>query len=171
MLGIRYSILPWEEDELRDAVTKAYTAARALLPDDGVLLRRGRQALKKQLHRLPLISTPDDDDALQLDYDKLNGYRWRTSEARHYVIKNESFQRIFASAEQQELVTAWLIGKKRVTLAGTPKSSRGAARKPKNQFTWPDGKRRRSFEIIWPRSQQSPEVARIVQALSQAELT
>jgi putative DNA primase/helicase len=166
MLGIRYRVVPWSEDELLDAVAKAYTAARVLLPDDGALLRRGRQELKKHLRNLPSISMPDGDDALQLDYEKLHGYRWRTSEARHYVVKNESFKQIFASAEQQRLLIAWLTEKKRITLAGTQKSNKGAARKPKNQFTWPDGKRRRSFEIIWQHSQESLEAARLAQPVS-----
>jgi hypothetical protein len=155
MLGIRYRVVPWSEDELLDAVAKAYAAARVLLPDDGSLLRRGRQELKKHLRSLPSISKPDVDDALQVDYERLSGYRWRTSEARHYVIKNENFKEIFTSAEQQRLVIAWLTEKKRITLASPQKSSGGAARSPKGQFTWPDGKRRRSFEIVWPRSQAS----------------
>jgi hypothetical protein len=62
MLGIRYRIAPWSEDELLDAVA-AYAAARVLLPDDGSLLRRGRQELKKHLRSLPSISKPDGDDA------------------------------------------------------------------------------------------------------------
>jgi hypothetical protein len=155
MLGIRYRVVPWSEDELLDAVAKAYAAARVLLPDDGSLLRRGRQELKKHLRSLPSISKPDGDDALQVDYERLSGYRWRTSEARHYVIKNEDFKEIFTSAEQQRLVIAWLTEKKRITLASPQKSSGGAARSSKGQFTWPDGKRRRSFEIVWPRSQAS----------------
>jgi putative DNA primase/helicase len=155
MLGIRYRIVPWSEGELLDALAKAYAAALAVLPDDGASLRRGRAELKKQLRELPSISMPNGGDALQLDYEKLPGYRWRTSEARHYVIKNENFTEMFASAEQQRLVVAWLTKKKRITLASPKKSSDGGARSPKRQFTWPDGKRRRSFEIVWPRGQET----------------
>ena len=68
-----------------------------------------------------------------------------------YVIKCDAFNSIFASGTQRALVVEWLIQKQRITLA-TPKASAGApSPKPQEQFIWPDSKRRRSFEIRWPR--------------------
>ena len=73
-----------------------------------------------------------------------------------YVIKRDAFNSIFASGTQRALVIEWLIQKQRITLA-TPKASAGApSPKPQEQFMWPDGKRRRSFEIRWPRKSRRP---------------
>ena len=46
MLAIRYELAPWEKDELLDAITKCYVAARDLLPDDGVSVRQGVENFK-----------------------------------------------------------------------------------------------------------------------------
>jgi hypothetical protein len=50
-LGIRYGLLPWQQSDLLDAISKCYFGARELLPDDGVALRRGIKALKAVLNR------------------------------------------------------------------------------------------------------------------------
>ena len=151
MFGIRCSLLPWEKKELLNAVRKSYLKARDLLPDDGVSLRLGIAALRDKLHQLPRVSTPTNENDGKREYDKLDGYKQRLSNANRYVIKGESFRQIFSTAEQQALVTKWLIEKKRITLA-IPKQSTGLSdRNPKDQFTWPDSERRRSIEIIWPR--------------------
>ena len=157
MLGIRCGLLPWEKKELLNAVRKTYLNARQLLPDDGVSLRLGIAALRDKLRQLPQVSTPTDESDGKREYDKLDGYKQRLSNANRYVIKGESFKQIFSTAEQQALVTKWLIEKKRITLA-IPKQSTGlSARNPKDQFIWPDGERRRSIEIIWPLKQKKTQ--------------
>jgi hypothetical protein len=74
--------------------------------------------------------------------------------ANRYVIKREAFRQIFSTAEQATLVLGRLIEKQRVTLAVPKKSSGAAERIPQSQFTWPDGERRRSIEIVWKRKKK-----------------
>jgi hypothetical protein len=143
MLGIECCLLPWEKKELLRAIKHVYRRARDLLPDDGILLRSGIAALREKLRQLPDLK-PD------LDYDKVDGYKQQEQEANRYVIKRDAYNTIFSSAEQQALVTSWLMGKQRVTLSMPKQSGRPAEPTPQAQFTWPDGERRRSVEVIWP---------------------
>lgn len=137
--------------ELLDAVRKCYVAALALLPDNGTLVSQGVAALSEYLEQLPSVSIPFTESDDKFDFKVLDGYKQSTPEADHYVIKRESFRKIFTSTEQEILVTRWLAEKEWITVA-TPKQSGGVSeRKPKNQIIWPDGKRRRSIEIVWPR--------------------
>lgn len=147
-LGIRCGLLLWDKPELLDALTKCYIGARELLPDDGVAIRQGMTALRAKLHQLPHIS---DKAATEPEYDRIDGYQKRRKDLNQYVIRRDALSSIFASGTQRALVIEWLIQKQRMTLA-TPKASAGApSPKPQEQFLWPDGKRRRSFEIRWPR--------------------
>ena len=147
-LGIQCGLLPWDKPELLDALTKCYISARDLLPDDGVAIRQGIRALRAKLRGLPRTSKKA---ATKPDYDRIDGYRQRRRRANRYVIKCDAFSSIFASGTQRTLVIEWLIQKQRITLA-TPQAAAGApSPKPQEQFIWPDGKRRRSFEIRWPR--------------------
>jgi hypothetical protein len=148
MLGIRCGLLPWGEAEQLDALTKAYIGARDLLPDDGVAVRQGIETLRAKLRQLPRSSKKA---ATAPDFDEIDGYRNRRKKVNRYVVKRDAFHSFFASETQRALVIEWLIEKQRITLA-TPKASAGApSRKPRKQFIWPDDKRRRSFQILWPR--------------------
>ena len=150
MLGIRCGLLPWERKHVTAAVKKAYRRARDLLPDDGVSLRLGIAALRAKLRELPRISMPPSEDDKKLSYDELDGFRQRQSKANRYVIKGDCFRRVFSNTEQQALVIDWLITKERITLSAPQTNSGPSERAPKGQFEWPDGERRRSFEIFWP---------------------
>ena len=77
----------------------------------------GIAALRDKLHQLSQIATPTNESDGKREYDKLDGYKQRLSNANRYVIKGESFKQIFSTAEQQALVTKWLIEKKQITLA------------------------------------------------------
>ncbi len=152
-LGIRCDLLPWGRRELQDALTKCYIGARELLPDDGVAIRQGITALRAKLHKLPRTS---NKAAKETNFEKIDGYRERRKKVNRYVIKRDAFNAIFASGTERALVIEWLIQKQRITLAA-PKASAGApSPKPQGQFMWPDGKRRRSFEIRWPRKSRRP---------------
>lgn len=113
LLGIRCKLLPWENSELLDAVKKAYFAARDLLPDDGVAIRQGVEALRAKLKELPRIAKKA---AVELDFEKVDGYRERQKKVSQYVIKGDAFNSVFASGSQRELVVDWLIQKQRITL-------------------------------------------------------
>jgi Domain of unknown function (DUF927) len=141
-LAIQFRLLPWKTAALRDAISKCYFASRDLLPDEGVVLRSGCQALRSYLKGLPELTA-----IKSAEFSSADGFQQRRP--RHYrcVLKREKFNAIFASNVQIRLVTKWLIGNKRVTLA---KASTGA-KKVKEQHFWPDGERYRSVEILWPR--------------------
>jgi hypothetical protein len=134
--------VPWKTAALRDAISKCYFASRDLLPDEGVVLRSGCQALRSYLKGLPELTA-----IKSAEFSSAEGFQQPLP--RHYrcVLKREKFNAIFASNVQIRLVTKWLIGNKRVTLA---KASTGA-KKVKEQHFWPDGERYRSVEILWPR--------------------
>jgi hypothetical protein len=154
MLGIRCGLLPWGEAEQLDALTKAYIGARDLLPDDGVAVRI--EILRAKLRQLPRTSKKA---ATVPGYHNIDGYRERQKKVNRYVIKRDAFNYLFASGLQRALVIEWLIQKQRITLA-TAKTSAGApAPKPQEQFVWPDGKRRRSFEVRWPRKPKVTKAA------------
>ena len=147
ILGIRCGLLPWEKQDLLLAITKCYFAARDLLPDDGVAIRQGIMALRTKLRELPNAS---GKRAAKIDFDKVDGFCEREKEVNRHVIRRDAFNSIFGSDIQRALVVERLIMKQRVTLA-TSKASTGApSPKPKGQHKWPDGERRRSFEIIFP---------------------
>ena len=155
MLGIRCGLVPWDKKLLLKAITKAYRGARDLLPDDGVLLRLGIAKLKEKLKQLPSIPEPAPKSSKILNFEEIDGYRQKTANANHYVLKRESFNKTFSSAEQEALVIAWLIEKKRVTLSAPIKGH--PTPEPRAQFTWPDGERRRSIEIVWLLKQAQPQ--------------
>jgi hypothetical protein len=148
MLGIRCGLVPWDKKLLLSAITKAYQGARDLLPDEGVLLRFGIAALRARLRQLPSIPEPTPKSGKSFDFEEMEGYRQKTASANRYVIKGERFKKIFTSDEQQALVTNWLIKKGRMTISASKHES--MTQEPRAQFDWPDGERRRSFEIIWP---------------------
>jgi uncharacterized protein (DUF927 family) len=148
ILGIRCGLLPWGKLELLDALTKCYIGARELLPDDGVAVRQGITALRAKLHELPRITK---NAARKTHFDEIDGYRKRRKKENRYVIKRDAFNSIFASETQRDLVIEWLIQKQHITLATSKESAGAPSPRPKKQFNWPDGKRRRSIEIVWPR--------------------
>ena len=157
MLGIQLGILPWTAEELFDAISKCYGAARELLPDDGVSLRRGIQALKELLRGLP--ASDRLGKTAEANYANVNGYSVLGPTSKRYLVKCEVFNAAFASAYDRELVLNWLIEKSRITLAIPKEAVAGAKHKPKVQHDWPDGKRRRSYEIRVPRKSRSIDQA------------
>jgi hypothetical protein len=154
LLAIQYRLVPWDKDELLDALRKTFLNARELLPDDGVELRQGIKALRAQLKKLPRFSKLTRRKAAKIDFKKLPGYRRPRRKDTRYVIKREVFNSIFGSSPQKDLVSKWLVHKKRMTLAIASTSGGAAVQKPKEQVIWPDGKRRRSYEIFWPRQRR-----------------
>ncbi|MGO9847960.1 MAG: hypothetical protein ACLPKT_15600 [Methylocella sp.] len=156
-LGIQCELLPWDKSDLLDAITKCYIGTRNLLPDDGVAIRQGVTALRAKLRKLPSISKKA---VSKTDFDKIDGYRECQKNVNRSFIKRDVFNSIFASGTQRALVIEWLIQQQRITLA-TPKASAGApSSQPQEQFIWADHKRRRSFEILWPRKPKVKKTAR-----------
>ena len=109
-------------------------------------LRRGIQALKPRLQALPERSELPKG----AQYKDLDGYRTREA-AYRCIIKREAFNAIFPNTSNRALVLDWLLQKRIITTAESRKAGPGSSPKPKEQFDWPDGKRRRSYEIRLPR--------------------
>ena len=148
LFAIRCGLLPWSEAHLREALTKIYLGARELLPDDGVLLRRGIQALHTAFREIRQSAV---QGVHKIDFETAIGICKIRRSRRQYLIKGDSFNCIFNSGREKDLVIGFLLKKGRMTAAGSAKSNRASTRKPKTQITWPDGRRRRSVEIVWPR--------------------
>ena len=147
MLGIRCGLLPWQKNQLFRAITTSYLRARDLLPDDGILLRTGLATLRAKLRKLPTVPKASQS-APEIDYDKVDGYKQPGPDANRYLIKRDAYRQLFSSAEQDALVTQRLIEKQRITLSVPKGGNPGQEQSPQAQFTWPDGERRRSIEII-----------------------
>jgi hypothetical protein len=148
LLGIKFGIVPWQPDELLDAIAKCYRAARDILPDEGVALRKGMGVLSACLGRLRRLKGLEGDRST--DWDRIDGYRARSKHRNRYVIKRDAFNAIFATTVQRDLVLRHLIRGEQITLAMSNGGS-GTTIKPKKQFIWPDGQRRRSYELKFPR--------------------
>ncbi len=149
LLGIKFGIVPWQTDELLDANAKCYRGARDILPDEGVALRKGMEVLRAWLGGLRRVKELEADRST--DWDRIEGYRVRTKHRNRYVIKREMYNAIFATTVQRDLVLRHLIRSEQITLA-ISKNGSGTTAKPKKQFIWPDGQRRRSYQLTFPRS-------------------
>jgi uncharacterized protein (DUF927 family) len=160
MLGKRYGLVPWKKSELLDAVTKCYLAARELLPDDGVALRHGIQALKERLRELPSLSDQPTSKTAKWHYENVDGYRKGESSMYRCIIKCDAFNSIFASTYERNLVLNWLIRKGQIALAVSKTATPGSEPRLKKQHEWPDGERRRSYEICWPRKSKTDDITK-----------
>jgi hypothetical protein len=149
LLGIRLGIVPWQQDELLDAIAKCYRGARSLLPDEGVALRQGLAILQTRLSSLARAKLLKRHAST--DWDKLDGYWRRKSGQDRYVIKREVFNALFATATQKNLVLKHLMENGQIAMAVRKSGGASSERKPRGQFYWPDGERRRSYEITFPR--------------------
>jgi hypothetical protein len=144
-MGIDAKVLPWKRADLFDAIKKCYDGARALLLDDELLLERGRKALRSYLMALPRLKKLKG-----AAFTDASGFVDDQETCHRCIVRTEALSGVFASRHQQRLVTAALTQEGMVTLA----SRRGNTQPgPQLQFTWPNGKRVRSYEIKWPRKQ------------------
>ena len=100
---------------------------------------------------MPKLSALKSEAKQTIDFKKLSGYQTRSVKRYRYIIKREKFNAIFSSKAQQKLVLDWLIRKRQIEMA-VPVTSKDAANlQPKAQIIWPDGERRCSYQIFWPR--------------------
>jgi Domain of unknown function (DUF927) len=151
MLGIRLGVVPWQQDELLDAISKCYLGARDLLPDEGVALRQGLGLLRGGLQKLLRLKSLPKEQRASHDWESEDGY-WRRKAAKDiHVIKREAFNSLFATTAQRDLVLKWLIENNRITTALAKTGAAANSPAPKEQFIWPDDERRRSYEITVPR--------------------
>jgi hypothetical protein len=147
VLAIRAGVVGWESKELFAAVRKCYIKARAMLPDDGELLRSGLDILKQKLATLPLIRTRNPTYFDKRRCRSLEGFK-KAGNGNAHIIRRNVFDGLFISRHQQELIENWLLDNGQLTRALTKGANSNVA-VPKEQHIWPDGERRRSLEIRW----------------------
>jgi hypothetical protein len=152
MLGIRLGVVPWDRADLLDAIAKCFRSARDILSDEGVVLRHGISVLQARLLNLVRVKKLSPEERASIDWDTIDGYLRRSNGQDRFVIKREVFNSLFATTGQKDLVLQWLTDEGHIVMAFVEASSSAMLRKPKGQFFWPDGERRRSYEIVFPRS-------------------
>jgi hypothetical protein len=144
MLAYRAGLVGWDSKELLAAIRKCYVKARAMLPDDGLLLRSGLIALEKSLSSLPKVTSPSKSLFDKKRYDAIDGIR--SEQSGLGLIKRYAFDSLFVSQYQIALVEKCLLQNGRLTKAVAKGISSHLA-VAKEQHIWPDGERRRSLEI------------------------
>lgn len=153
MLAGRAELVGWESKELLAAIRKCYLKARDMLPDDNQLLRSGIEVLAQKLESLPRMSAQNAGHFDNRRCNGLDGIR-KLGQGRIYLIKRNSFDRLFVSQPQRAMVEDWLLTTNRLAKA-LPKGRSANSAAAKEQHFWPDGLRRRSLEIRWCRLPRS----------------
>ena len=146
MLARRAGLVGWNSKELLAAIRNCYVKARAMLPDDGELLRTGLEILAQKLAALPVVSSHNVAQFDKKRCEALDGFKGLGPVS--FIIKRHVFDSLFVSRQQTELVEVWLLKNDRLAKA-LPKRGRSNAPVPKEQHIWPDGERRRSLEVRW----------------------
>ena len=146
MMGIELGCVPWTHADVLMAVATCYRRARDRLTDDRQLLKTGLGIVRNALRQLPLHATRQTP---QVRFERINGYQERLGGTKSCVIKADAFNRLLSDDRQRNLVQRWLLKHRAMAIAQTRAGSRSSGPRPANQFTWPDGKRRRSLKIVW----------------------
>jgi hypothetical protein len=147
-LALKFDLVPWTESQLFDSIKTSYLAARNVLPDETAMFELAVRNLTAFLHALPLQSSK------QGDLMKASGYRM-DFERSAFIVKCQEFNAIFRSPLQRRLVLTWLMDTNQIE---TAKPRRGEAKKPQDQFVWPNKKRLRSYRItLKPSDKKTPK--------------
>lgn len=145
MMAVESVGLDWHPDDVLETISRCYQGAADTLFPERLLLKSGRLALKTWLMNLPKIDGLDAKECGSID-----GYVSAAKRSYICTVKIDSFNRVFDNVPQRELVLAELEAQGQITLAAKTDAAR---RGPKEQFKWPDEKRRRSYRISWKRKQ------------------
>jgi hypothetical protein len=143
--AVEYGVVAWSREEALEAARVCYRRARALLPDDGLLLQDGIERLRGTLISLPVIRV---NKVKRKPPEGAIGFRELDKDIRRCVIAVEALAPRFSSMRQQQLVLKWCADNQRLTLAKVKGKRDGLC--PKEQFIWPDGRRKRSYEFSIP---------------------
>ena len=143
--AVEYGIVSWSREGALAAAKVCYRRARALLRDDGLLIQDELERLRGALIALPVVRV---GAVKRKQPDKAIGFRERDKDIRRCVIAVEALARHFTSTRQQQLVLRWCAENARLTLAKVKNERDGLCQK--EQFFWPDGRRKRSYEFKIP---------------------
>jgi hypothetical protein len=140
-----FGVLGWTRDEILKATILCYKAAQDMLPTESNRLRTSIRSMTQALRALPDSKTVD-----WAGLDEIPGFRERRGEEMAYLVRVEEFGRIVGDERQKAAVLQWLIARQRIVL-----KAKITPAEPREQFKWPDGDRRRSYEISWPAKKKS----------------
>lgn len=143
VLAEHAGLVPWDRKHSGRAIMKCFRRARAVFRDDAFELQNGLNALRAAL--IALDDVRNHDDLVWIDFEKVLGFRDMRSQPSSAIIKNDAYNALFDSDAQQRLVTRYLL--EQGHLRRSDSSSSGKKPEPMRQFSWPDGKRRRSLQI------------------------
>jgi putative DNA primase/helicase len=91
MLARRSGLVAWDSKELLAAIRNCYVKARAMLPDDGELLRAGLEILTQKLASLPVFSSRNFGQFNKKRCDALEGFKRLGSGPVSFIIKRHVF--------------------------------------------------------------------------------
>jgi hypothetical protein len=134
-LAIKFKLVPWKRDELFIAIENVFRDAKTLLPDRERELIKAQATLRAFIDKLKRRKHIDD-------YEVEPGYRATKDKKTRFIVKVEAFNSLFSTDIERQDVLDWL---NKSGLIATSSSG-----KPKYQFKWPDGRRRRSYSFSLP---------------------
>lgn len=135
-LAIKFKLVPWKREDLFSAIESVFHDAKTLLPDRERELVTAQATLREFVDKLKHRKKIDD-------YEVKPGYRVTRKGHTRFVVKIDAFRALFETDAERRDVLSWLGRSKLIVTS----SSSG---KPKYQFNWPDGKRRRSYTFSLP---------------------
>jgi len=136
-------LIPWDRKRSAQAVMRCFKRARAVFRDETLDLQNGLKTLDGALNALPVVLR--NDDIQWIDFNTTAGFQDMRSQPSSATIKNDAYNGLFDSEAQRRRVTQFLLETGRLRRADSSCSSKKI--EPMKQFKWPDGNRRRSFEI------------------------
>lgn len=137
-LAIEGAALPWKNSELLHAIAKCCRVSLETISSEQIILDKGWTSLRTHLKKLPRVDTIEEDQ-----WNSIDGYVEPQADRYRCVVKTDKFNRCFDTSLQRKLVLDRLAERGWLT--------RSRSQERQEQFTWPDGVRRRSLEINWGR--------------------
>ncbi|ANW00076.1 DUF927 domain-containing protein [Bradyrhizobium icense] len=135
-LAIKFKLVPWKKEELFSAIENVFCDAKTLLPDRERDLATAQATLKEFVEKLRRRNDIDD-------YEVEPGYRVSRMGPARFVVKVDAFNALFETDTERRDVLNWLGSSKLIVTSSS-------SSKPKYQFKWPDGERRRSYTFSLP---------------------
>jgi hypothetical protein len=128
-LAVRLGILPWNESVVLRAVKRCYFAARGQLNVDGDIAARGLRRFRKRVSNL------------------MPGEGYYKANSRIAVVSADAYRNWFDSKHQACFTLESLLTRKVLRPRKSVRPKVGSWEWAETQPRWPDGSRRRSFEM------------------------
>ena len=143
VLAVRFEIVPWTEGDVLSALTTCFGRARGMVSDDAKLLKDGLELFREYIAALPMCAS----DGGPTCYEAADGYRQRLKNVETFTIKVDAFNSVLPFVSQRTLVQNWLLENAYLEVREIRGPCNTKRLRPREQFQWPDGQRRRSYRI------------------------